>query len=590
MLSPTEEIKSRLDVVEIIQGYLKLQKAGSNWKGLCPFHSEKSPSFMVSPSKQMWHCFGCAQGGDIFTFVSKIEGLEFGDALRILADRAGVKLSRQDPQVQSKRKRTYEVCEFAARFFQRQLLSGTGKEAVKYLLDRGVTKESIESFGLGWAPDTWQSLRNYLNGEGYADAEILEAGLVVERGSTQIDTVDQRQSALDYHDRFRHRVMFPINDANAQVIGFSGRLFDKIKGKTVHEDAGKYINTPNTVLYDKSQALYGLDKAKLAMRQSNGCVLVEGNLDVVMSHQAGVKNTVAPCGTAFSLEHYRVIKRYTDNLFLSFDEDAAGESALKRSVTTALANGFNVMVVPAPTGKDPADVVKDNPKLWLEAVAKPVAYMSFILNKSLAKFPPIALEGKKAVAVSVLPFIKSIASPLEKDHWLNELSLKIGVEKNILISELKTTVAPSSENISREPVKNVKVLEPANYAQTRQEEYLVALLVKYPELKKFLAEEDMNLFNQPNIALAARALIASEDFKETILGSSVALVGDFLEEFVSDPQAEFLKILNNLRRQYVQSRLKLIQADIKKAEAEGDTVNLELLLAEFNELSKKING
>ena len=581
MLSPVEEIKSRLDVVEVIQGYLKLQKAGSNWKGLCPFHSEKTPSFMVTPARQMWHCFGCAQGGDVFAFVGKMEGLEFGDTLRLLADKAGVKLSRQDPQIQSKRKRIYEVCELAARFFQRQLISNTGQAAVRYLTERGVSQESVKNFGIGWAPDTWQSLRNFLNGEGYTDPEMMAGGLVV-----------QSEDSKDYHDRFRHRIMFPIGDSNGQVIGFSGRLFDKIKAKTAHADAGKYINTPNTLLYDKSRALYGLDKAKLAIRQSNNCVLVEGNLDVVMSHQAGVNNAVAPCGTAFSQEHFRIIKRYSDHLLLAFDADEAGEAALKRSVAMALASGFSVMAVATPFGKDAADAVKENPKLWQEAVASPAPYIGLILKKSLEKFKLGTLEAKKAVALAVLPFIKSVASPLERDHWLGELSLKIGVEKNILVSELKSvqvygvegTGVANSDNFSK------KTAGTEQSARIKQEEYLVALLSRYPELKKLITEDDLIILSQPGMMAAVRVIMDGGEVRVGEISDSAMLAGDFLDEFVVEPQSEFLKILANLRKQYIQSRLKIIQTDMSKAEMESDSANLELLKVEFNELSKKLNG
>ncbi len=602
-----------MDVLEVIQGYLKLNKAGSNWKGLCPFHSEKTPSFMVSPSRQMWYCFGCAQGGDIFTFVSKIEGLEFADALRLLADKAGVKLSRQDPQVQSKKKHLYEICELAARFFERQLVSVTGQAAAKYLQDRGVSPESIKNFRIGWAPDSWQPLRNFLAGESYTDQEIESAGLVIksETGDVSISPpLGQRQSAssenfsvsprLDprqsaskgYHDRFRHRIMFPISDVQGQVIGFSGRLFDKIQAHTVHAEAGKYINTPNTALYDKSRALYGLDKARAAMRQSGSCVLVEGNLDVVLSHQAGVENTVAPCGTAFSLDHFRTIKRYCDKLLLAFDADEAGDAALQRSIGAALSHGFRVMVAAVPLGKDTADVVKENPKLWLEAVAKPVPYIEYILARSVTKFPS-NVEGKKAVLAAVLPFVKSVYSPLERDHWLQEVAQRLNVGKDVVLAELKLVAPPSdSDQVAAAPVVSPTGSGDLGQADVilklRQEEYLLALLIKYPALRRRVGELELNLFAYPNLAAAVKNLVDGEE-KNEVVSSAAVLAGDFLEEFVTDPEAEFSRLAANLRRQHLQNQLRTIQADIKKAESGGDKHNLELLLAEFNNLSKSLN-
>ncbi len=575
MLSPVDEIKSRLDIVEVIQGYLRLNKAGTNWKGICPFHSEKTPSFMVSQSKQMWHCFGCSQGGDIFSFVSKMEGGEFTDALRLLADKAGVKLSRQDPQVQSQKKGGYEICELATKFFERQLASKTGQAAVAYLENRGVHKKTIDYFRLGWAPDSWQSLRDFLRGEGFKDSDIETAGLVVRSEKSSPGR------GQEFHDRFRHRIMFPICDTQDQVVGFSGRLFDKVPGKTVHADAGKYINTPNTLLYDKSRALYGLEKAKVPIREAGAAILVEGNLDVIMSHQAGVKNAVAPCGTAFTLDHLKTLKRYGEKILLAFDDDAAGEAALKKGVTIALANGISVMVVAMPLGKDTADVVKEKPELWLEAVAKPVPYMEFILNKTLSHFPAGSLESKKAVLANVLPFVKSISSPLDRDYWLGELSHKIKVDKSVLASELRLVKTDEIYTPQPEPPKGSSGLK------LRQEEYLIALLLKYPHLKKLLGEEELELLAQPELALVARSLVSGEEPKE--LDSSVVLASELIVDLVTEPEAEFLKILKSLKHQNLQHKLKLIEADVKEAERAGDATNLELLLKEFNDLSKKLN-
>ena len=562
-----------MDIVEVIQGYLRLNKAGTNWKGLCPFHSEKTPSFMVSQSKQMWHCFGCSQGGDVFSFVSQIEGMEFADALRLLADKAGVKLVKQDPQLNSQRQKIYEVCELATKFFERQLASKTGQAAVGYLEERGVHKKTVDYFRIGWAPDSWQSLRDFLRGEGYTDNEMAAAGLIV-KSEQPARTISQT-----YHDRFRHRIMFPICDSQEQVIGFSGRVFEKIKGQTVHAEAGKYINTPNTLIYDKSRALFGLDKAKMAIRETGECVFVEGNLDVVLSHQAGIKNTVAPCGTAFTPDHFRTIKRYAERILLAFDADSAGELALKKGVNTALVQGFNVMAIKMPLGKDTADVVKENPELWRQAVARPTPYMQFILESTLAKFPANSLDSKKAVLISVLPFVKNIVSPLEKDFWLNEISHRIKVSKDVLDAELKLikieTVGSDSaidKNQNAEPEKRLP-----------QEEYLMGLLIKYPDLKKHLADIDSGLFSARTASFLADGLAA-----EAGLDSGVVLASELMADLVVEPETEFLKILNNLKRQHIQKKLKTIEADIKQAEVGSDEASLELLLAEFSNLSKKL--
>lgn len=581
MLSQTEEIKNRLDIAEVIQGYLKLQKAGSVWKGLCPFHHEKTPSFVVTPTRQIWHCFGCGEGGDVFSFVQKMDGLEFYDALKMLADKAGVKLAKQDVELTSQRKRIYEICELAAKFFERQLLSKPGQLAVSYLKERGVSSQSIADFRIGWAPDTWQSLRNFLNSEGYSDDEIEKAGLLVK---------SEDRSAPKYHDRFRHRIMFPIADAQSKVVGFTGRVFEKIKGQTVHEDAGKYINTPSTVLYDKSNTLYGLDKSRTSIR-NEGCILLEGTLDVIMSHQAGVKNVAATCGTAFGAGHARIIKRYTEKLLLAFDADEAGDSALKKGVGVALASGLDVAVVSIPSGKDTADTVKENPKLWSDAVLKPVPYLAHIIARSLKDFSG-TLESKKMVLVNVLPFIKNIVSALDKDYWLEELSRKVGVGKDVLNLELKRLPATQEyqpNQIQSLPTKNIAALA-KDLPGLRQEEYLVSLLIRYPDLKSRLGAEELELFSQPKLFSLAQSLMASNGTKmPDAADSRVLALSELLADFNIDPAAEFAKTLTSLKKQSLQSKLKAIQADIKIAEAASDVAALDVLLKEFSQLTQKLN-
>ncbi|MBI2465927.1 MAG: DNA primase [Candidatus Sungbacteria bacterium] len=555
MVSQVEEIKNRLDVAEVIQGYLKLQKAGAYWKGLCPFHNEKTPSFVVTPGRQMWHCFGCGEGGDIFSFISKMEGLEFPDVLRLLAERAGVKLAKQDPQLNSQRKRMYEICELSAKFFERQLMSQTGRQAAGYLKDRGLTPESVKDFRIGWAPDTWQSLTNFLNAEGYDDKEIESAGLTVKSGVTEnlirVDPrLDQRQSAPErYHDRFRHRIIFPIANSQGQVVGFTGRIFEKIKSQTVHADAGKYVNTPGTILYDKSQLLYGLDKARTYFKDI-GCILVEGTLDVIMSHQAGVKNAVATCGTALTVAHTRIIKRYTEKLNLAFDADEAGDNALKKGVVLAMSAGLNVSVISIPLGKDTADAVKEDPDSWLKVAANPVPYLEHIMNRSLRSFTG-TLEAKRIVLSNVLPFIKSIVSPLEKDYWLEELSRRAEVGKEILAAEIKHLPVQDSGSSQPAGVLASKPEGRHNLAGLRQEEYLLSLLIRYPDLKSRLGDEEMELFSRPELFSLAKRLAA--DSGKTIpdtTPSSIVLMSEMLVDFNIDPEVEFVQTLKSLKKQF----------------------------------------
>ena len=539
----------------------------------------------------MWHCFGCGEGGDVFSFVQKVEGLEFADVLRMLAEKAGVKLQKQDPQIQSQRKGGYEICELASRFFERQMASKPGQLALEYLKSRGVSSESITDFRIGWAPDSWQSLRDFLRGESYSDKEIESAGLIVKRESDEVGVSqrsDPRQSAIEYHDRFRHRIMFPICDSQGQVVGFSGRIFDKVKGKTVHPEAGKYINTPNTLLYNKSLALYGIDKAKSAIRDLGSCILVEGNLDVVMSHQAGVKNAVATCGTAFSQDHSRILKRYTDKIFLAFDADSAGDNALKKSIGIAMSSGLSVSVVSIPMGKDTADAVKENPLLWKESASNPIPYIGHLISRSMENFSG-TLDSKKIVLANVLPFIKIIASPLDRDFWMEELSRRVGVSKDVLNMELKRALPIDSPQQASGPVFLAgKAQDISKLPGLRQEEYLLSLLMRYPELKKRIGDEELELFSQPRFISMAKNVLAGEENIASFADSSIVLLSEALGDFEIDAEGEFNKIVLSLKKQNLHSKMQMIQSDIKKAEAERDSASLELLLKEFNELSKKL--
>ncbi|MBU1255352.1 DNA primase, partial [Patescibacteria group bacterium] len=498
--SPIEEIKSKLDIIDVIGGYIKLQKSGRNYKAPCPFHSEKTPSFMVSPEKQLWRCFGCNRGGSIFDFIMEIEGVEFGDALRTLAQRAGVELNKVNPKLaaqwKTERTRLYEICDLANRFFIKQLESKAGKDIQKYLFSRGLKLKTIKDWEVGYAPNHWQGLLDFLNGRGYSDEEIMKTGLIVKS--------ETGKSKRGYYDRFRDRIIFPIKNINEAVIGFTGRE----NPNNPDERMGKYINTPNTLIYDKSQVLYGLDKAKLDIRKKNLCILVEGQTDVLMSHQEGFNNIIASSGTALTEHQLKIIKRYTQNLAMAFDMDLAGEIATKRGIDLAIQSGLNVKVINLPNNQDPADCLQKNVSAWSNAVNQAKGFVEFYLESIFVKNDPFTGEGKKIISQEFLPVIRKIPNKVEQAHWLQELAQRIKVSESILMEELKKI---------KEPIIN----RPLDYLEDKKdnkeclEEYTIGLILSYPSIFRRQKKKPQNIFNNPDLEKIYKSLKKNKDIKST---------------------------------------------------------------------------
>jgi len=477
--SPIDEIKSRLDIVEVIGSYIKLHKAGANYRALCPFHSEKKPSFFVSPARQIWHCFGCGKGSDIFGFVKEIEGVEFGDALRILAQRAGVELKPIRPELKTERNRLYEICELATRFFEKQLEeSSTGKEAKKYLLSRNISEESIKKWRLGYAPDVWQGLSDFLTSRSYKKEEVEKAGLGI--------SSDQGS----FYDRFRGRIIFPIFDLNSQVVGFGGRIF-KEKDKT---EIAKYVNTPNTLLYDKSRILYGLDKAKVEIRKKDSCILVEGYTDVIMTHQAGTQNVVATSGTALTPEQLKILRRYSNNLILGFDMDVAGDTATKRGIDLAQIQGFDIRVIRLPEGKDAADVISLNPKEWEKAIENAKLILDFYFESAFSGRDPKTPEGKKEVSKILLPVLKRIPNQIEKSFWIQRLAKDLGVREEDLREELKKVKL--EENLYGLEPEEIISLPPKSRKELLEERLLTLILKTGNKNLNLIDEKENSYFSQ----------------------------------------------------------------------------------------------
>ena len=587
----SDEIKQKLDVVEIVGEYIKLAKAGRNYKANCPFHGEKTPSFMVSPERQIWHCFGCGEGGDIFKFVMMMEGIEFGDALRILAKRAGVILKRQDPQIQSQKKRIYEINELAAKFFAWQLeKSPAGQKAKKYLLDRGMEEQTIKDWRIGWAADDWHALCGFLVGRGYKDSEIFQAGLSVESGRNT------------FHDRFRGRIIFPIRDIQGQTIAFGGRIF----GIEKSDEMAKYLNSPQTELYDKSRVLFGLDKSKMEIRAKDRCVIVEGYMDLIMSYQAGVKNVAASSGTALTENHLNIIGRYTKNLAMAFDSDSAGAAATKRSVDMALRGDFNVRVIPMKE-KDPADIVKKDPADWLQIVeSKSQSVMEFYFADAFSKFDGSTLDGQREIKNSVLPMIKAIASNTEQSHWLADLASRLRVSESDLLADMKKIKDDpvSRQNFQIAAPSSAKGSEP----QSRQdglEERFLGLCLNNPGFLRNAPEVSGDCFQNKALAnIFGQLQNLAQDQKEDLinhlrknLSPELKIQVDYLSlKIEQQPAEEEMEIISEiescvkeLKIIKLKRSLVVLSAQIKEAQGSSDKSEISGLLEKFSEFSMRLS-
>lgn len=586
MPSPIEEIKSRLDLAELIGSYVRLQKSGINFKANCPFHSEKTPSFYVSPTRQMWRCFGCSRGGDAFKFIMEIEGHDFPEALRLLAQRAGVVLRREDPAIRSERNRLYDLCEEAAKVFERSLTLTPA--VLAYLKARGVDDDTKKEFRIGFSPQSWNFLLKTLSVKGFRQDEIEKAGLAI-----------RSEDGSSSYDRFRSRIVFPIADANGRVIGFGGRTFalpveavaNEIVGSASAKataDAAKYINTPNTLIYDKSKVLYGFEKAKQEIRTQNQVVIVEGYMDTIMSWQAGIKNTIAVSGTALTIDQLRLVKRLCGRIVCSFDTDAAGESATSRSLMLASEQDFETKIAKIPSGKDPADTVKEDPLKWKKAVEEAQPAVEFYIREAFAKYNPATAEGKKNIGKTVLPWMARLGNEIEKAHWVKELALKLNLPEESVFRELQkqgVAVETKSEKKAEDGVKTRKTL--------LEERFLLLLpYINEEILRKEFASHHIR-FSIPlhEEILSAHLGKFSADAMTPELSRRIEMLkfeGEVLSENLSNASEEFLLCKRELEKLCIREELANLGGQIEKDEKNPQSTVISGLLERFRALSEKL--
>jgi DNA primase len=596
MSTDLEEIKNRLNIVDVLGQYLRLDKAGTNYRALCPFHNEKSPSFMVSEEKQIWHCFGCQKGGDIFSFVMEMEGLEFYDALKLLAEKAGVELKKIAPGIAEQKNRTLEILELATKFYEIQLLKGAGKtKIVDYLKERGLTQESIELFRLGYAPNGWRNILEFLTKRGYAIDEIEKTGLLVRKADGQ-----NKNANVKFYDRFRDRIIFPIGDYSGKVLGYSARV-----APGGDETQAKYVNSPETEVYHKSNVLYGLDKARSEIKKQDFVLLVEGNMDVIAASQAGIKNVVAVSGTALTPTQLDTLKRYTKNIKMLFDMDSAGEAATRKSLKLCFAKEINAQIVELFSGKDAADVARNHPEKLREAVAMSKSAMQYLFDKAFSTYDKSKVEDKKKISANLLEMLNEFSSEIEKSHWLKKIAGELEVSESVLTGELKK--ARLGERI---PARAQTQVDELGSLADRQKidillEELAGLMLILPDYWKDLAlkKEYYDYFFRNNLLklMLERGAEVGFDFgkfsgvidrESQLLAINLfshkkfrlGLNNSSEEISVEELQKEAMGATEAIRAEIKKEKQAKVEKDLKLAEKRGDKMAVKLLQEEFRKI------
>lgn len=558
--TPVEEIKERLSVVEVIGQYVELKHAGKSYKGKSPFTNEKTPSFYVSPERGMYYCFSSQQGGDMFTFIEKMEGVDFKGALKILAEKAGIELVPEDPKKRDARETQYALLEEATKYFwesREAQLSIT-----EYIEKRGVKAQTMYMWRIGYAKDEWRALRGHLKGKGFSDEQMLNAGL--------IKNADQGKEPYDV---FRDRVMFPIFDSGGRVVAFSGR--------TLKSESGipKYVNSPETELFVKSEIMYGYDKAKNGIRQFDFSLIVEGQFDMVLSHQAGYTNTVAVSGTALTKHHIMLLLRLSKNAVLALDADRAGISAVKRSALPMLLSGMDVKVACMPEGKDPADMVREDPHTFKKVVGGAVHVVEFLL-RVLKESTKDERTYKLRAREEVLPLLVAIDNRIDREHFEGMIAEYLGTTKDAIHFEMER-IAEIQKNTpdTTHDVGNSKELKSSESKNRRLllEDHLRALMHVLQGDYVWMKEKLENTLQE--ILLGDMSCITSTDS-----GDMTGTIFKLEEKIGSMRERDILEEINDIIKAYVQivarERLNTLRMRMKQLEEAGKHDEALTILAE----------
>lgn len=583
-MDDVEKVKQKIDLVDLINEFVPLKKAGRNFKANCPFHNEKSPSFVVSPERQIFHCFGCSKGGDIFTFITEYEKMDFSEALKYLADRAGIKLSGTIFRSDNERRKDliFTLNNLAANFYNYLLISHkVGQKGLKYLLsDRKLNDGLIRTFNIGYAPHGG-SLSTYLTKKkGYREEDLIEAGLSVRRGR-------------DLFDFFRDRIMFPIKDARGNIIAFSGRALDS-------NQMPKYVNTRETLVYRKGDSVFGIDLARDGIKKEGKVIIVEGEFDVISAFKEGLTNFVAVKGTALTENQIKLLKRYAPKITFCFDTDPAGTEAQRRSIQMIEREGITSSVIIPPSGKDPDELLNEDPALFKKAVKRDVNIYDFIIDSSIASHDKESMDGKKEILEQTLPYLIAIENEVIKEHYLKKLGNDIDASYEAIMRQAEKIKNPTIE-ITKQEIKKQKSREEL------VEEYLLSLIFQAKDVRETTLIVDVilsvplsvpgvnRLFKQladyvkanvvfnPNefISVLPRELIPTYD------KCCLAPIPTFEDEKLYAYEVE--KVARDAKLISIKMRVQRLSDEIKRKEQDKNEEALSTLRQEFDTLTSQLN-
>jgi DNA primase len=595
-MNHSDEIKAKLDVADIIGEYINLKAAGANFRALCPFHNEKTPSFMVSPEKQIWHCFGCGKGGDLISFVMEIEGLDFIEALKVLAPRAGVVLETKDFSSSSKKNKLLQILDLSSKYYNFILKSREKKndkieEIRKYLSVRGLDEEAISRWNIGYSLDNYEDLINFLKKRGFKEEDIFLSGM------------SSKRKQGGYFNRFRDRIMFPINDSSGKTVAFTARINPNSKDD---KSMGKYINSPQSEVYDKSRILFALDKAKMSIREKDHVILVEGQMDAISSHEAGFKNVCAVSGTSLTVPQLNLIKRYTKNIVLAFDQDLGGETATDRGINEALKMGFSLKIAVLKDGKDPDDIIREDPKVFENVLKEAKNIIDYYLDRELGGLDVNDISEKNKAVAKILKVLNMMNNKIEQGFWIKKLSEKSNISELFVREELDELSESNKKEEEEKPASSELKQESR---EDRLMESLLSLLLKFsdnseyvfnnlsPDIlsgnyKKFYNSLLIYYNKEGDIDYKKLSLLFESEKEEFELLNRLSLKADFAwseENFSKDKsREEVVKTVLELKRNFLKESIKNENSKLAEAENKGDDETVKNILENLKNLNEEL--